>query len=256
MKTSSLFNLIANLQIHGTTMSQIPLLVSQPPQRIALRALQRFTFEESRHRPLRDEPELRSLHPVSDHELNILDMLKEHASLKSIELLSRDPSLRPFKLDWNDLSESIRSSLIFLIQLPTITHLDINDFKEFPETVLSGCSNLIDLQLGEIKLAPPEVNQVISRTKIPTPVSLYIKRKAHGLTALLNSANLHSGDPIVDFSRLKKAQFHLESRESFVLVNGLIKVITRLEHLKIGGKWTDVVVTYLSKFWHEIISSV
>ena len=174
--------------------------------------------------------------PVSDHELNILDMLKEHASLKSIQLLSRDPSLRPFKLDWNDLSESIRSSLIFLIQLPTITHLDINDFKEFPETVLSGCSNLIDLQLGEIKLAPPEVNQVISRTKIPTPVSLYIKRKAHGLAALLNSANLHSGDPIVDFSRLKKAQFHLESRESFVLVNGLIKVITRLEHLKIGGK--------------------
>ena len=177
--------------------------------------------------------------PVSDHELNIVNMLKEHASLKSIQLLSRDPSLRPFKLDWNDLSESIRSSLIFLIQLPTITHLDINDFKEFPETVLSGCSNLIDLQLQRLEFSPPspEVNQVISSTRISTPISLRMTKEIyHGLATLLNSASLVVGGPIVEFSRLQKVEFVVESQDDIFQVNELIKLTTLLEYFYMGGE--------------------
>ena len=136
--------------------------------------------------------------PISDHELNILDMLKEHSSLQLIELSSSG-------LDWNNLNESIRLSLGFLIQMPTVSSLGIYSFKGFPATALSGCSNLIDLQLGDLNWAPPKINQVISRSKIPTPVSLYIKTKTYGLAALLNSASLHAGDPIIDFSRLQKA---------------------------------------------------
>ena len=110
-------------------------------------------------------------------------------------------------IDLNDLctinfhtNASSKSSLVSLIQLPTVTHLDIYSFKGFPATALSGCSNLIDLQLRELELVPPEVNQVISVSKIPTPVSLYIRTKDCGLTAralaaLLNSASLKSGSP-------------------------------------------------------------
>lgn len=54
--------------------------------------------------------------------------------------------------------------------------LYIQFFKGFPATALSRCSNLIDPQLEELELAPPEVHQVISRRKIPTPVSLYAKQ--------------------------------------------------------------------------------
>ena len=178
--------------------------------------------------------------PVSDHELNILDMLKERSSLQSIELRSSElESL----LDWKNLAESIRSSLVSLIQLPTVTFLSIHSFNGFPATVLSGCSNLIDLQLGNLILAPSEVNQVISRSKIPAPVSLiinakslYINRNNYGLASLLDSEGLHAGGPIVDFSRLQKAEFSLGSRDLLVLVNGLIKVTTRLEYLRILGE--------------------
>jgi hypothetical protein len=155
-------------------------------------------------------------------ELNILDMLKERSSLKSIELWS-------FRLDWNNLTESTRSSLVSLIQLPTVTLLNIHSFKGFPATALSVCSNLIDLRLGELNLAPPEVNQVISRSKIPTPVSLYIKTYTYGLAALLNSASLHTGGPIVDFSRLQRAEFDVRYRVDLDQINELIKVTTRLE---------------------------
>ena len=63
--------------------------------------------------------------------LSILEMLKEHSSLQSIALSSR-------WFYWNEFSESIRSSLLSLIQLPTVTHLSINQFKGFPATAQIG----------------------------------------------------------------------------------------------------------------------
>jgi hypothetical protein len=153
----------------------------------------------------------RVYNPIGDHVLNILDILKKRSSLQSIQLVSS--LIEP--LDWNDFHESMQSSLIFLIQLPTVTFLSIRSLTGFPATVLSGCSNLnhIDLRRGEFNLAPPEVNnQVISRSKISTPVSLSIKTDTDGLSALLNSASLHAGGPIVDFSRLRSAQIYVGSR--------------------------------------------
>ena len=49
--------------------------------------------------------------PISEHELNILDVLKERSSLQWISLSSTST-------DWNSFPESIRSSLVSLIQLP------------------------------------------------------------------------------------------------------------------------------------------
>jgi hypothetical protein len=166
--------------------------------------------------------------PISDHVLNILDMLKERSSLRSIELSG-------LGLDGNDLTESIRSSLISLIQLPTVTCLEVYSFKRFPATVFSGCGNLIDLWLGELNLAPPEVNQVISRSKISTPVSLLIKTDTDSLSILMNSASLYEGGPIVDFSRVQKAECDVNSRGDIDQVNKLIKLTTRLEGLYIVG---------------------
>ena len=77
---------------------------------------------------------------LSDHELNILDMLKKRPSLQSIELTSSR-----FSLDWNYFPEPMRSSLISLIQLPTVARLTIHSHKNFPVTVLSGCSNVNEI---------------------------------------------------------------------------------------------------------------
>ena len=169
--------------------------------------------------------------PISGHELNIIDMLKQRSHLQSIRLSSLT------YLDWNDFPESIRSSLVSLFQLPTVTFLDIYSFKRFPAMALSGCGNLIDLRLGHLKLAPPEANQVISRSKIPTPVSLNIWTNTYGLATLLNSASLHAGDPleIVDLSSLQKAGFNVDSRDGLDQVYELIKVTTRLEYFTLTG---------------------
>jgi hypothetical protein len=168
--------------------------------------------------------------PIYDHELNILDILKEHSSLQSIKLRSPEG----YMFIWSRLPELLRSSLVSLIQLPTVTHLDIQDFQKFPATALSRCSNLIDLRLERLELAPPEVNKVISRSKIPTPVSLYTGVGAYdGLAVLLNSASLHAGGPIVDFSLLQKASFVVDLQGDIGHVNELIKATTCLQYINI-----------------------
>ena len=91
--------------------------------------------------------------PTSVHELNILDLLQERSSLRSIRLFSTE------SLNWNSFPELMRSSLVSLIYLPTVIDLDITYFKDFPATALSSCSNLIYVQLGEHHLDPHEVNQ-------------------------------------------------------------------------------------------------
>ena len=172
----------------------------------------------------------------SDHEVNTLDMLKKCSSLRSIALLSSR------HLGWNYLTESIRSSFLSLIQLPTVTSLIIC-LIGFPSAALSGCGNLIDLQLGGLKLAPTEVNQDISRRKNPAPVSLYINTNMYGLAALLNSASLHADGPIVDFSRLQKAVFDVISQDDIDQVNEMIRVTTRLEYINLNSERIGV-VTY------------
>ena len=186
----------------------------------------------------------RVYNPISDHKFNsILDILKKHSSLKSIQLSS------PGYLYWNAFPESIRSSLIFLIQLPTVSHLDLKDFKEFPVTALLGCSNLIDLHLQRIEFTLPEVSQVILNSRISTPVSLGITKEIYGLAILQNSESLVEGGPIVDFSRLQKVEFVVESQDDIVQVNELINVTTQLEYFYMGGEW--LTLSFIpQKFWH------
>ena len=164
--------------------------------------------------------------PIVDYELNILDILKKHSSLQSLSLTSSG-------LGWNQFPELLQSSLVSLIQLPTVAHLDICNLKGFPVTALSCCSNLIDLRLGSLEFSP-DANQVILRSKIPTPLSLYIRTDTYDLVILMNSASLHAGGPIVDLSSLKRADFEVESRDDLAQACELIRATTKLEYLNIN----------------------
>ena len=171
--------------------------------------------------------------PIGNHEPNvmILRMLKERSSLQFVDLRSAD-------LDWNSVPESIQSSLVFLLQLPTLTLLIISHIKGLPAAALSQCNNLRDFRLSSLEIAPPEVNQVISRSKIPRPLYIYTEKDCYdGLAVLSNYANLYPGGPIVDFSRLQKASFDVESSDDIGHINGLIKVTRQLRHLNITSEW-------------------
>ena len=60
----------------------------------------------------------------------------------------------------------------------------------------------------------------------------------------MNSASLHTDDPIVNVSHLQKAKFYLGSKDCLVLSNGLIKVTTQLEQVV-----SELMIT---KFWQMV----
>ena len=167
---------------------------------------------------------------ISDHELIILNILKVRSPLQSIEVSSP-------RVDWNDYPESIRLSLLSLIELPTVTHLNINSFTRFPATALSGCAKLSNLQFGDLDLTLPdsESNHVISRCKIPTPALLDIRRGTHGFATLLPSLHALAGGPI-DFSRVQIAIFQVDSQGFIDDINKLIKVTRQLQYIYIKSE--------------------
>ena len=162
--------------------------------------------------------------PIINHDF--LDILKKHSSLHWITLTGSK------SLSWNDFPESLQSSLVSLIKLPTLSSLSIYSFTMFPAAAIAGCSNLNYLQVVGAKLTPPEINQVIPpRSKIPSPELLDFNADIYGIEVLLNSANLDEGGsgPIVDFSRLQKAMLIVVSQRDVDLVYEMIKMTTRLE---------------------------
>jgi hypothetical protein len=168
---------------------------------------------------------------MSGHELIILNTLKVRSPLQRIELSSS-------RVNWKRFPELIRLSLLSLIQLPTVTHLEINSFTDFPATALSGCSNLINFHFEDLELALPdsEFNHVVSRSsKIPTPALLNIRRGTDGFAALLNSASLHAGGPI-NFSRVQKAIFEVDFRGDIDNINKLIKATRQLQYIYITSE--------------------
>lgn len=176
--------------------------------------------------------------PISDDELRILDLIKARSILQSIELLSQPG------FDWNTFPESVQSSLRSLIQLPTVTNLDIRSFKNFPSTALSLCCNLSDLRLEGLEMTPPEVNQVIFRSKTPTPVSLYAKTRTYeGLATLMKSVS--AGVPFVDFSRLQTASFNVDSPGDISHISDLIKTTTQLHSLYITCECCTLLFIFL-----------
>ncbi|KAF8971145.1 hypothetical protein BDZ97DRAFT_1651420 [Flammula alnicola] len=169
-------------------------------------------------------------YPVNDliSDQRILEVLKERSSsLRSIELRSHSGA------DWNTFPESIRSSLVSLIQLPTITDLEIRSFTNFPATALSLCDHIIDLRLQDLEMTPPEINHVVRRSKMPTPVSLYARPKTYGaLAALMQSTGPNAGGPI-DFSCLRKASFDMETASDIYPIDELLKTTMELQSLSI-----------------------
>ena len=55
----------------------------------------------------------------------------------------------------------------------------------------------------------------------------------YNFAVFLSSASLQAGGPIVDFSRLQKAEFDVDSRDDIEHVNKLIKATIQLEYFRI-----------------------
>lgn len=164
---------------------------------------------------------------------DVLDIFKvmrsQSTSLQSISLSSYGWP------NWNALREPTKSLLISLIQLPTVTHLELGIIKHFPLVALSLCSGLTDFSVSTYpyEATSPHSDQIITRSKIPSPVSLHIRGFYSPISVLMRPPSSDAIDPIMDFSRLEKASFNICADSEASQMAELLKTATQLRTLSI-----------------------
>ncbi|KJA14244.1 hypothetical protein HYPSUDRAFT_72683 [Hypholoma sublateritium FD-334 SS-4] len=168
--------------------------------------------------------------PSSRQIIDILEVLRSQStSLQSVSLSSESVRCS----DWNALQEPTKSLLISLMQLPTVTHLQLRYLKNFPLVALSLCSNLADISVHNVFEAPSSsyADQIITRSKVPTPVSLRIGDFNFAISVLMRPPGPNIIDPIIDFSCLENASFNICVASDASQMAEILKMVTRLRTL-------------------------
>ena len=104
---------------------------------------------------------------------------------------------------WKDISSSARCSLLSLIHLPTLTHLDLKQIHDFPISALITCTNLKHLAVNGHLIADENDDALSSVSH--KPIQLEVFETTVTLTVLkLLASKCSDGRPVLDFTLLKK----------------------------------------------------
>lgn len=98
----------------------------------------------------------------------------------------------------------LKGALLYLLGLPTLSHLSLNSINDFPLSYLNLSVNLKSLETGGIQFAPGK-NYNNSSTMDPPQLHTYSDCSTDGdVIKQLFTARRADRKPMVDFSRLKK----------------------------------------------------
>ncbi|KJA14249.1 hypothetical protein HYPSUDRAFT_49339 [Hypholoma sublateritium FD-334 SS-4] len=169
---------------------------------------------------------------TSEHILAILEVMRRSQPpfLQSITLTSFGWA------DWVEVNEPTKSLLISLIQLPTVTHLDLGLVHNFPFPALSLCSGLTDISVSQVSEATPHAYRTLPRAKIPAPASLHVAGFHSAILVLMQWHPLGRrsiNGPAIDFSHLEKASFEISNVNEAFQMSLLLKTVTQLRTLSI-----------------------
>ena len=161
--------------------------------------------------------------------LDILEVMRSQSTsrLHTISLTSFGWS------DWDVVQEPTKALLISLMQLPTVTHLKLELMEHFPYEALSLCKSLTDISIFRVSEAQSHGSRKFTRSKIPIPRSLYMKRFGSSISMLMRPPGHKTIGPIIDFSHLEKASFEISGDNEALQMAELLKTATQLQNLSI-----------------------
>jgi hypothetical protein len=141
--------------------------------------------------------------------------------------------------NWIEIDSSLRSALVNLMHLPTLTHLRLIHINHFPASHLFSCTSLKYLQLDYVDIAdespctllPSELDIVT----VPRIQEYTVKRSAN-TTMALSTAKLVDGRVALDFTNLKILSVDLEANEDVEAARHLLKEFKQVEELRVDGK--------------------
>ena len=157
-------------------------------------------------------------------------------------------------MEWNKLDPSLTSGLLRLMHLPTMNHIDLSFFQNFPISSLASSVNLHRLDVSCMTHFDPHDSEEDDSFEIVQSETAPKLREFHTLmsslltTKLLNTKR-QDGRPAFDFTDLKQLSMQLENESKFRYLMQSAESLETL-HLKLER---DIDRYSLSKF-HDILS--
>ena len=146
-------------------------------------------------------------------------------------------------VDWIEMDPLLRSTLLHLMYLPTLTHVVIRNVWNMPISAFAPCINLKQLDIRYITFAPFEdQNSSLQRSYSQTPRILHF-RSVSSQTAVksLLQARWRDGRPVLDFAHVKTLVLEFDMFQDVQLTRELFENISYLEELQINGKFTFLI---------------
>ena len=163
--------------------------------------------------------------------------------LQSFELVNGEFMI----ITWNEIRQPFREALLRLIQLPSLSRLEISLICDFPITAFYPCMNLADLTLA--RLTRPTM--AVSYEKDPS--ALEAAPQLRSFTFRLNSgpyamhllnARRPSGACVLDFRNVRMLSVEADKEGDLVAIQAFIRVTEKLETLDYAGTYQDPTMPY------------
>ncbi|KAF8969233.1 hypothetical protein BDZ97DRAFT_1915577 [Flammula alnicola] len=158
--------------------------------------------------------------------IGLAEILKGCTRLSSLTLFHRYG-----KVDWKSLPLPVADALLCLINLPTLTSLELGGMQNFPISVLTPCIQLRHFRIegldnAEIDDTPPEA-ALLSVSSIRLEGYTFGFRSGIGTKKILE-ANRLDGQPLFDFTDLREFSGDCETIED---MNVALSILRRNHHL-------------------------
>jgi len=111
-------------------------------------------------------------------------------------------------VDWTEIDPLLRSALLHLMHLPTLTHLGFSGIRNIPISALAPCANLKQLDIDCTTLAPFEDQSHslrMSCSKTPRILRFKTTESKTAVERLLR-AKWEDGGPVLDFTHIDNIQ--------------------------------------------------
>ena len=170
--------------------------------------------------------------------------------LQTISLLECLKIAGSLGFKWTKIDPLIRSSILYLMHLPTLTHLVIQGMEKIPISALAPCINLEQLEILYVALAPFEDQSSpslrMSRSQTPRILRFRNLKSEKAVERLLRTKG-KDGHPVLDFANVKTLVLQLEMFQDVrltPLTRELFENISCLEEIEIDGKFTCQILLF------------
>jgi hypothetical protein len=149
---------------------------------------------------------------------------------------------------WNEFYQPFREALLRLIQLPSVSRLEISRISNFPITVFFPCMNLADLTLARLIRPTTAVscgNGSSALEAAPQLRSFAFRLNSGPYAMHLLNARRPNGGRVLDFRNVRTLSVEAGKEGDLMVIQAFIRVTQKLETLDYVGTYQDPTMA-----WH------